>query len=272
VGFAGSLAAAVAAAPVGAAEPPVDLAAAMARIYPGVDACVALRDQASGAEPSVSDPAVCSRRLPPCATFEIAATAIAIDRGLVPDGTTPLRRDPAAASDPPQGVTLKEAFRTPVPWVYQEIARRIGADPFGKAVGSLRYGNGEAGASAGPVDRMWLGETGGGLALSPVEQVDFLARLKRGELPVSAEAQSRTVEVIPFERIPDGLFAWKSGLCGADGGQGVAWTVGWVDRGPRSTIFAAAETGPTLLLNRDAAAERLRRLLGDMGLVPQKRP
>ncbi|WP_020185857.1 penicillin-binding transpeptidase domain-containing protein [Methylopila sp. 73B] len=242
--------------------PASDFAAAYARAFAGVDACVTLRDVAPGAEPRTSDAKACADRLPPCATFDVPVTVIALDRGLAPDANTPIRREDMP---PEQGVTLKDAFRTPTPWVYEEIARRIGPDAFGKSLSALRYGAPDV---AAPVERMALGESPGGPRISAVEQVDFLARLKRGELPTSAESQARTVEVIPFDSIPDGLVAWKTGACGPADGAKTAWAVGWVDRGRRTTVFAAVERGGDDATGADAK-RRMRALLEDLALTPR---
>lgn len=236
--------------------PTLDLPSAFDKAFSGVEACAALRDGAPGAETATSDPMACARRMPPCGTFEIPATVIALDRGVVPDAGAAVRRNPPMEGDPPDGVNLRDAFRRPTPWVYEEIARRIGADAFGRALGAMRYGNAEAG---GPVERLGRGEDGPGLTVSAVEQVEFLSRMKRGELPVSAEAQARTVEIIPVERVGDASVAVKSDAC-----DGAAWSVGWVDRGERRVIFSVLEIGGT----QEDAAARTRQLLVNLGLLP----
>ena len=244
------------------AEGPVDLPSAFERSFGDQEACVALRDVSPGAGTAVSDKAACERRMPPCATFELAATVIAIDRGVVPDANVPMKRTPPVEGDPPNGVTLRDAFQRSIPWVFEEVARRIGSDGFNRALAAMRYGNAETG---GPVERIGRGENreegAPGLTLSAVEQVDFLARLKRGELPTSAESQARTVDIAPVERWGDVTLATKSGAC-----DGVAWAVGWVDRPQRSTIFATVLSGPEP--STDAAVARTRRLMGELALIP----
>lgn len=249
--------------------PTADFPTAFARAFAGVEACVVLRDVAAGAQPASSNEGGCAERLPPCAIFEIAATVVALDRGLVPDPDAPVRRDPPPGAEPrpnEPGVTLRDAFRRGSPEPFGELARRVGPDAFAKSLQALRYGNADPGGA--PIERMWLGEDDAGVRISVVEQVDFLARLKRGELPTSAESQARTVEVIPFERTPDGLIAWKSGQCGPAYGPKVAWAAGWVDRGQRTTVFAAAERGPEGVTGEDAVG-RMRALLRDLALAPQ---
>ncbi|MFD1332412.1 penicillin-binding transpeptidase domain-containing protein, partial [Methylopila musalis] len=185
-----------------------------------------------------------------------------------------LRRDPqrdAPTGEPqpaPVTASLRAAARTPTPWLYEELARRIGPDAFPKALNALRYG--AADLSVTPVDRMWLGETEGGLRLSPVEQVDFLARLKRGELPTSAESQARALDILPADKTPEGEITVKGGECGPAEGPKVAWAVGWVERQGRSTLFAAAETDPDATF-ADVSA-RTRTLLRALSLLPPEKP
>lgn len=257
------LGATLAAAPcVARAEGPVDLSSSFDKAFEGVDACVALRDVAPGAQTAVSDKARCEKRMPPCATFELPATVIALDRGVVPDANTPVRRNPPVEGTPPEGVNLRDAFRKPVGWVFDEVARRIGSEAFTRALAAMRYGNAE---TSGPVERIGRGDDEKGLTLSAVEQVDFLAKLKRGELPTSSESQGRTVEVVPVERIGDANIAWKSGSC-----DGAAWAVGWVERAQRSVLFASVIMGQGPQ-SEDTVA-RTRKLLIDLQLAPPPAP
>ncbi|MFC7051650.1 penicillin-binding transpeptidase domain-containing protein [Hansschlegelia quercus] len=251
-----------AAAPAGA-QGPADLPTAFAAAFAGVEACAALRDVAPGAETATSDRMDCARRLPPCATLDIATNVVALDRGVAPDTNAPVRRQPPVAGDPPEGVTLKDAFRRPVPWVYEEIARRVGPDNFVKALGAMRYGDAEQIANRPHPTGL---QPQPQLTLSPVEQVEFLARLKRGELPTTAESQARTAELLAAERIGDANFVVKTGAC-----PDVAWAVGWVDRGPRSMIFAIIETGGQGASAEDTVA-RAKRLMANLGLMPPLEP
>jgi beta-lactamase class D len=74
-------------------------------------------------------------------------------------------------------------MRHSVVWVYQGIAREIGET---KARGYLRragYGNVDP---SGGVDGYWID---GNLRISAHEQITFLRRLYRNELPFSADHQ-----------------------------------------------------------------------------------
>ena len=240
------------------ADGPVDLPSAAKRAFEGVDACVALRDVAPGAASAVSDEKACARRLPPCATFELPATVIAIDRGVVPDASAPVKRNLPLQGDPSGGVSLRDAFQRPIPWVYEEVARRIGASAFDKALAAMRYGNARV---EGPVERIGEGDAEDSLSLSAPEQVEFLARLKRGELPMSSESQARTIEIMPVEKIGEVSLALKSSACDASG-----WVVGWVERPQRSSVIfavSAAERVP----DTDDLVARTRKLLEELALT-----
>ncbi|WP_020179239.1 penicillin-binding transpeptidase domain-containing protein [Methylopila sp. M107] len=243
------------------ADGPVDLATAFQRAFGGVEACVALRDVAPGAGSAVSDAGVCGKRLPPCATFQLPSTVVALDRGVAGDAGTPFRRNPVIKGDRPEGVTLREAFQQPVPWVYEEIARRLGPEAFARSLATMRYGNAEQDE---PVESVGRGGREGGLVVSAPEQVEFLARLKRGELPTSSESQSRTIEIMPVEKIGDVSLASKTGVCDAAG-----WIVGWVDRPQRSSVvFAVMAVGPGHAA--DDLKARTRKLLGELALTPAR--
>ena len=66
---------------------------------------------------------------------------------------------------------LRDAIKMSNVPIYQELARRIGLERMREGVKKLGYGNMEIGSV---VDRFWLA---GPLAISAVEQTDFLRRL-----------------------------------------------------------------------------------------------
>lgn len=236
------------------AEVPIDLASAFARAFEGVEACVALRDVQPGAEIAVSDPAACRSRAPACGPLDLPITIVALDRGVVPDVGTPVKRDPPEAGDPPDGISPRDAFRNDDPWVFETLSDRIGAESLDRALAAMRYGDAERPDHAG--ERRYP-------EISPREQVEFLAKLKRGELPTSSESQARTVEIVPSERIGEVRIATLRSVC-----AGVAWAVGWIDRPQRASVaFATLARGRGL--SAQEIADRTRALLSDLGLTPR---
>jgi beta-lactamase class D len=117
--------------------------------------------------------------------------------------------------------------------VYQEIARRIGQERMQKYVDELDYGNRDIG---GGIDQFWLT---GNLRIDPVEQVDFVDRLRRRALPISKRSQDLVADILPVTKVGDSVIRAKSGLLGAERGEpSLGWMVGWAEKGEAHTVFA----------------------------------
>lgn len=179
----------------------------------------------------VHAPARADSALLPASTFKIANAAIALETGVVtgPDELFPwdgTQRDlPAWNRD----LTLTEAMAASAVPVYQEVARRVGAERMADWLQRLDYGNADIG---GGVDRFWLD---GGLRISAREQVTFLERLATGDLPLSPHTMEQVAAMIRL----DGGDGWA--LHGKTGWASVAdlgWWVGWTVHGDEQYVFA----------------------------------
>jgi beta-lactamase class D len=115
--------------------------------------------------------------------------------------------------------------------IYQELARRIGAEKMAASVKAIDYGNGN---TAGAIDRFWLD---GPLKISAVEQVDFIRRLLADELPIGKETMQQVRGIIPTEPAGDAVIHFKTGWCTATE-PNIGWIVGWVERGGKNLPFA----------------------------------
>ena len=90
----------------------------------------------------------------------------------------------------------------------------------------LEYGNRDIG---GGIDQFWLT---GNLRIDPMQQVDFVDRLRRGVLPVSKRSQDLVRDILPVTKVGDAVIRAKSGLLGAELGKpSLGWMVGWVEKG-----------------------------------------
>lgn len=192
----------------------------------------------------------CDERASPASTFKVALAVMGYDAGVLRDRATPswpYREEYGAWMQSWKTDTTPESWmRDSVVWYSWGITRALGAGRFQAAVDALDYGNRDLSGSPGKGDGLthaWLGTS---LAISPIEQVAFLRRLGRGELPVSAESQRRTVEILPVLALPDGWTArGKTGTGfqrGADGAtrrdRQLGWYVGWAERDGRRIAFA----------------------------------
>ena len=99
-----------------------------------------------------------------------------------------------------------------------------------KYVDLLEYGNRNIG---GGIDQFWLT---GNLRIDPVQQVDFVDRLRRGVLPVSKRSQDLVRDILPVTKVGDAVIRAKSGLLGAEVGKpSLGWMVGWAEKGSAQT-------------------------------------
>jgi beta-lactamase class D len=172
----------------------------------------------------------------PASTFKIPNSLIALETGVVEDPDKDVFKwdgitRPIEAWNADH--TLRTAIAVSAVPVYQEIARRIGAERMQKYVDLFEYGNRDIG---GGIDQFWLT---GNLRIDPIQQVDFVDRLRRGVLPISARSQDLVRDILPVTKVDDSIIRVKSGLLGAERGQpSLGWMVGWAEKGSARTVFA----------------------------------
>lgn len=170
----------------------------------------------------------------PASTFKIPNSLIALETGVVGDPDKDVFKwdgvvRPIEAWN--KNHTMRSAIAVSAVPVYQEIARRIGPERMKKFLDLLEYGNRDIG---GGIDQFWLS---GALRIDPVQQIDFLDRLRRGTLPVSKRSQDLTRDIVPVTKVGEATIHAKSGLLDAAQGS-LGWIVGWVDKGDQPTVFA----------------------------------
>ena len=172
----------------------------------------------------------------PASTFKIPNSLIALETGVVDDPDKDVFKwDGVTRSIEAwnKDHTLRSAIAASAVPVYQEIARRIGPERMQKYVDLLDYGNRDIG---GGIDQFWLT---GNLRIDPMQQVDFVDRLRRGVLPVSKRSQELVRDILPVTKVGDATIRTKSGLLGAELGKpSLGWMVGWAEKGSQQTVFA----------------------------------
>ncbi|MEZ4401164.1 MAG: penicillin-binding transpeptidase domain-containing protein [Kofleriaceae bacterium] len=253
----------------GAVLPPLDLAALAqaAGVAPG-DACVVV----DGPAGVVRSDAACGQvRLRPASTFKIANTVIGAEAGLLTTPDSRLRYDPVRY--PPDTISnpawrhdqsVRDALKVSAVPLFRLLAIEIGAPRMTAALRAFGYGNASI---DGGLDQFWLT---GALAISADEQVDFLRRLRAGELPVAAASAALVVEAVPRQVAGAATLRWKTGTGEIDGERQVGWLVGWVDRPDGVHTFACWIRLTTHGFARTAAARLAvcRGALAGLGLFP----
>jgi beta-lactamase class D len=172
----------------------------------------------------------------PASTFKIPNSLIALETGVVGDPDKDVFKwdgvkRPIEAWN--RDHTMRSAIAVSAVPVYQEIARRIGEVRMQKYVDLFEYGNRNIG---GGIDQFWLT---GDLRIDPMQQIDFVDRLRRGVLPISKRSQDLVRDILPVTKAGDATIRAKSGLLGAETGKpSLGWMVGWAEKGPAQTVFA----------------------------------
>jgi beta-lactamase class D len=170
----------------------------------------------------------------PASTFEIPNSLIALETGVVEDPDKDVFKwDGVKRANETwnRDHTLRSAIAVSAFPVYQEIARRIGEGRMQKYVDLFEYGNRDIG---GGIDQFWVS---GDLRIDPVQQVDFVDRLRRGTLPIGKRSQELVRDIVPVTKVGDAIIRAKSGLTAPDHGS-LGWMVGWAEKGSAATVFA----------------------------------
>jgi beta-lactamase class D len=198
----------------------------------GVEGTFALLD-VEGGRMTVVDRQRAERRMIPASTFKIAHSLIALETGAAADAdeVIPYGGKPQRIKEWEQDMNLRDAVRVSNVAVFQTLARRIGPKREKQWLDRLDYGNRRMGLS---VEHFWLD---GSLRISAAEQVGFLSRLARDQLPASPRAMRTTRDLLKVERKNGYTLYAKTGW-GDAVRPAVGWWVGWVERGGRVCAFA----------------------------------
>lgn len=221
----------------------------------------------------------CATRVSPASTFKIPHALAALDSGVIPDARFAMEYDgkPVRFRVWRRTHTLASAMRHSVLWYFQRIARRLGPGRERAYARKFRYGN--ADTSSG-LTTFWIA---GSLAISPDEEIAFLVRLYRDQLPVSRASMRavRAMLVQPAGVVTNAMGAhdfaapWPSGTVVSaktgsienESGHAIRWIVGHVQRGSHAWIFAANVVGPARAAPPLAAIQLAAARLRDQGVL-----
>lgn len=194
-----------------------------------------------GSDRFASDVARADKIYLPASTFKIPHNLIALEEGVVkdPDGDV-FKWDGVVRSIEAwnKDHTLRTAMQVSALPVYQQIARRIGPERMSKWLARLNYGNQDI---SGGIDQFWLT---GGLRVTAWQQIAFLDRFYRGDLPASAHNLARARDLVVSTPVGQAVMRFKTGLVGLDGNSRdnsavrIGWIVGWIEHPTTPTFFA----------------------------------
>jgi beta-lactamase class D len=211
----------------------------------------------------------CRERFSPFSTFKIPNSLIGLDTGVIADAEFVIKWDskkyPARDRENLpfrewwQDQTLRTAFKRSVVWYYRDLALKVGRERMKEYVGRLHYGNED---TSGPLDGFWLADS---LKISADEQVEFLKRLHKEELPLSKRSINIVKEIMTLEETPDYKLRGKTGGGPLGENRFLGWFVGYLETKENVYFFATEIEGPTYVSIRDERIALTKRILADLG-------
>jgi len=219
----------------------------------------------------------CDRRTLPASTFKIPHALIALDTGVVTERTV-MKWDHEKKDFPAweRDHTLDSAIKSSVVWFFQRAARSIGRE---RELAHLRAFNYGSKTFSRDVDQFWLN---GDLTISPREQIAFLERMYKYELPI---ARAHVDTVIAAMTMPPGKLSnaagvhefpigWADPIVRAKTGNGTvngeraSWVIGEIESRGRQFVFASRVRSSTRPLETTAGADLAVRVLN--AVVPPR--
>lgn len=206
------------------------------------------------------------KAFPAASTFKILNSLISLETQVIFDEIAVLTWDGITRQIPAwnRDLNMREAFKLSAVWFYQVLARRVGYERMQKWVNQVGYGNKQIGDKE-DIDKFWLD---GKLQITPQEQIQFLRRLYKNELPFSERSISIVKDIMIMEKTPDYTIRAKTGLFGFgnDFTPKIGWYVGYLEKGDNIYFFA---TNIDIRNDKDTAAriELTRRCFQDIAVL-----
>jgi beta-lactamase class D len=211
------------------------------------------------------DSARCNKQFTPASTFKIPNSIIGLETGVIADENFVIPWDGVKRrfEEWNRDLDLKTAIKVSAVPYYQELARRVGEERMKEMITKLNYGNMDI---SGGIDQFWLT---GNLKISQFQQIEFLVKLYKDELPVSARSMKITKEIMLNEDTLGYVLRAKTGW-GDMGKQSIGWWVGWVEKEGNAYFFATniESMDPPEIF---AAARKTitRNILVELGILPK---
>ncbi|MEJ8561943.1 penicillin-binding transpeptidase domain-containing protein [Yoonia sp. GPGPB17] len=183
----------------------------------------------------ISNAARASVRYSPASTSKIPHTLIALEE-LDLTSETPFIWNGAATWNDNwnRDHTLVTAFQQSVVWAYQDITTRVGYEGMQWWMAGLSYGNQSIGSEE-QLTSYWLDGT---LRISAQEQIDFLSRLVREQLPLANETYAEAADIMEVGHGAGWSLMAKTGWWYDANITDIGWYVGWLTCEDDAYVFA----------------------------------
>ena len=209
----------------------------------------------NGEKTYIHDKSRANQRYRAASTFKILNTLISLDEKVVSIEDT-LKWD-GVTRDVPEwnhDQTLESAFKASCVWYYQQLAKKVGGAKYRSYISSIGYGKLHE-----PFNEttFWLD---GSLTISAIEQVEFLKKVYRCQLPFAPSSYDILGKIMLVEQNSEYLLRAKTGWA-ASVTPSIGWYVGYVES-PNDVWFFAMNmnvmSNESLSLRQEIVRESLR--------------
>ena len=169
------------------------------------------------------------KEIVPASTFQILNSMIALQEASIASINDTIKWDGINRSFDlwNKDQTMKSALPISCVWFYQELAHRTGNEKMQEWIDNTNYGNKKI---ENKIDRFWLD---GNLAISANEQIDFLEKLVKNELPFDKNIQETVKGILITDSTKKYIIHSKTGWS-----QNIGWNVGYIETKDNVWIFA----------------------------------
>ncbi|MDX1699282.1 MAG: class D beta-lactamase [Melioribacteraceae bacterium] len=169
----------------------------------------------------------------PASTFKILNSLVSLETGTISNENEIIKWDGKKRFYDKwnQDQSLRSAIKYSCVWFYQELARRVGKERMQNYLNAADYGNKIMGAN---IDTFWLE---GDLRISALEQVLFLEKFLRKDLPFSTQNLLIVKDILLVDSTANSKLFAKTGWAARIDNQ-IGWYVGFVEKESEIWIFA----------------------------------
>ncbi len=207
--------------------------------------CLIIAELNSGKTVFRKESQLCRERIYAASTFKIPLALMAFDTGVLTDPESLLKWNGTQQSFKAweKDHNAKSWLKDSVVWFSKLLTPKLGLPRIMDYLKDFRYGNQDF---TGGIDRAWLDST---LKISPLEQIEFLRRLKLRELKLQSKTIETVLSILPVEVDRPGFSV--VGKTGSDSTWDdinfknksqfrVGWYIGFMEVNSRQYVFASA--------------------------------
>lgn len=182
------------------------------------------------------------RKTLPASTFKIINSLIALETKAIDDENQIIKWDGtentffgSKIESWNKDTDLKNAYKNSAVWFYVELAKKIGRKKYKYYLKKCDYGN--KNLSEKGID-FW---NYGNFEISPLNQIDFLKKLYKEDLPFSKITMKKVKEIMISEKTENYIIRDKTGWTKKDGVD-IGWYVGYLQTTDNIYFFATRLT------------------------------